>query len=166
MILKIVSREGQKWPKSSQNIQTKNGVGHFLCPPKSPIFPHIFSLKYSIPNGKLKGITVTPDPSAANYLRVARSRFAVYGNMVVADIAIDVLQDIGTNNNTKIFTVENVSIKYEYDFQAIVTDSANKFAATCGLIYKPDGCYLDNNPALYYGQKISAIIVIPDIYLN
>lgn len=86
--------------------------------------------------------------------------------MIVADIAIDVLQDIGTNNNTKIFTAENVSIKYEYDFQAIVTDSANKFAATCGLIYKSDGCYLDNNPALYSGQKIYAIIVIPDIYLN
>lgn len=86
--------------------------------------------------------------------------------MIVVDIAIDVLQDIGTNNNAKIFTAENVSIKYEYDFQAIVTDGANKFAATCGLIYKPDGCYLGNNPALYSGQKISAIIVIPDIYLN
>lgn len=117
-------------------------------------------------NGKLKGITVTPDPSATNYLRVARSRFAVYGNMIVADIAIDVLQNIGKNNNAKIFTAQNINLKYEYDFQAIVTNSKNEFATSCGLIYKPDGCYLDNNPELQAGQKISAIIVIPDIYLN
>ena len=121
---------------------------------------------FTVLNGKFKSISVIPDTSAPNYLRVNRSRFAVYRNMVVADIAIDVLQNIGANNNAKIFAAENVSIKYEYDFQAIVTDSANKFAATCGLIYKPDGCYLDNNPALYSGQKIYAIIVIPDIYLN
>lgn len=126
--------------------------------------------KYSTQNNQLssnlKGITVIPDSSATDYLRVSRSRFAVYGNMVVADVAIDVLQDIGKNNNTKVFTAQNVNLKYEYDFQAIVTNSKNEFATSCGLIYKPDGCYLDNNPALYSGQKIYAIIVIPDIYLN
>lgn len=42
--------------KNDLNIRTKNGVGHFLCPPKSPISPHIFGLKYSIPNGNLQNI--------------------------------------------------------------------------------------------------------------
>lgn len=42
--------------KNGQDFQTKNGVGHFLRPPKSPIFSHVSIQKYSIPNGNLQGI--------------------------------------------------------------------------------------------------------------
>lgn len=87
----------------ASNFPTKNGVGHFLCPPKSPIFPHIFSLKYSIPNGNTSVENIPSQLTNLGYNGTAA--VSKKGNQVIFsfDLGYGQRQEVGDQQT--IFTV-------------------------------------------------------------